>query len=190
MKPVPWWLIPVAVSPRWWPLLIALVLAAAVLMRWTRRTRRPQSIDEEVDLLGRLTAVGMAGGLSLPAALGDAARDVHPSVAAEVASVLRRASVSGLAVALTQAPQGEASDLLHRLAGAQVSGASPVAAVLAFVDERRAERRNRLLSRVRALPVLLSIPVALALLPGFVLVVVGPTVVERAGSLVEPLLGP
>lgn len=189
MRSLPWWLLPVAVSPRWWPLLTMVALPAAMI-RLGHRIRRPQDLDDEVDLLGRMTAVGMSGGLSLASALADAAREVHPDVEREVASVLRRASASGLAAALTEAPDGTATVLFHRLAGSQVSGASPVATVLAFVDERRAARRNRLLSRVRALPVLLSVPVALALLPGFVLVVVGPTIAERAGSLVGPLLGP
>jgi Flp pilus assembly protein TadB len=132
--------------------------------------------------------IGLSGGLPPAQALAAAAGEVDHSVGGQVRAVLRRAARTGLAAALAEG-EGPAGELFRRLAGAQASGAPTAAAVLGFVDARRAERRSRMLTRIRSLPVTLSIPVALLLLPGFVLTVVGPTVVERAGDLYGPLVG-
>jgi hypothetical protein len=57
----------------------------------------------------------------------------------------------------------------------------------AFIVTSEEEERARVLERIRTLPVRLIIPLALLLLPGFVLVVVAPGVVETLGGLLEGL---
>lgn len=183
------WLLPIALPPAWWPAAALVVCASLVVRRRRGRRDRAADPDREVDVFGRLVAIGLSGGLPPAEAVRMAATSVDRAVATGVDAVLRQAATSGLAAAMSGSV-GPASPVLRRLAAAQVSGGSPGAAVLALVDERQAERRARLLSRVRALPVLLSLPVALALLPGFLLVVVGPAVADRAGSLLGPLIGP
>jgi hypothetical protein len=178
------WLVPVLVAPRWWPL-VALVAWAGFRPRGAGRAIR---VDEEIDLLGRLVAIGLSGGLPPSQALAAAAGEVDESVGDDVRAVLRGAARTGLGPALAGA-EGPAGELLRRMAGAQASGAPVAGAVLGFVDTRRAERRSRLLARIRSLPVVLSVPVAFLLLPGFVLSVVGPAVVQRVGDFYGPLVG-
>jgi pilus assembly protein TadC len=55
-------------------------------------------------------------------------------------------------------------------------------AVAAFLSESRATRRTEALEKVRRLPVSLMVPLGLLILPGFVVLFVGPIVL---GSLVD-----
>jgi pilus assembly protein TadC len=54
-----------------------------------------------------------------------------------------------------------------------------------FITDRRATRRADTLERLRRLPVALTVPLALLILPGFIILTLGPTV----ASIVKQLLG-
>jgi hypothetical protein len=60
-------------------------------------------------------------------------------------------------------------------------------AVADHLVEIRQERRTDALERVRRLPVTLMIPLGLLILPGFVVLFVGPIVFRSLGSMVGAL---
>jgi tight adherence protein C len=72
------------------------------------------------------------------------------------------------------------------LARAQMTGSSTVQAIAGYVDEDRKRRQALAREAAQRLPVKLTVPLALLILPGFVLLTIGPTVI----ATVERLLGP
>jgi tight adherence protein C len=168
------------------PLLV--IGAGAALGCWalSRRLRRPRldeaAAEADVVLLADLVALGLGAGLSLPAALDEAAGEVAVSLATEVRH-LRRA-MDRLGVAATLAAAGGRGERLYRLtARAAATGAPLSAAVEAFAAERRHAEQSRRLERARRLPVRLLLPLALLILPGFVVLVVGPALLEALARL-------
>ncbi len=162
--------------------LIGLALWARVRLR-ERRTPG----GDGTGVFGRTLLIGLSAGLSLGAALELAGREADPVTAAEVDAVLRTASRVGLAAALAQS-SGAGAGLFVRLARAQITGSSPYRTVAAFVDEDRRTRRAETLERIQRLPVKLTLPLALLILPGFVLLTIGPVVVSTLQRLLGPVL--
>ncbi len=101
--------------------------------------------------------------------------------------MLRQARRSGLARALGGC-SGRGARFYLLLARAQTTGASIAGAVASFVDERRQEDRARSLEAARKLPVKLTIPLALLILPGFVALTVGPSVLTTVRSIFGPVV--
>jgi hypothetical protein len=137
--------------------------------------------------VGQVLFIALSAGLSVAAALEFAANEVGPAAAGEIRSVLRNARHQGLAVALTETDDATGR-LFAVLARAQLTGASAVKAVAAFVDEERRDRRARGAEAAQRLPVKLTVPLALLILPGFVLLTFGPTVIATVQRLLGPLL--
>lgn len=166
-----------------WLLLVALTVP---LVRWIRRGRERRRIEREapIDVVAcaRSLLVGLTGGLPLAAVLELANVQVGPVVGGELTRVLRAARRQGVANALAGSEGRLTRPLLSRLALAQASGAPMSEAVAAFLNETRASRRAQALERVRRLPVALMVPLGLLILPGFVVLFVGPIVL---GSLVD-----
>ncbi len=157
-------------------LVFASIVFSGVIRRRSHRRRLARLVDGELPLLGDLVALGLTGGASFAGAMADAARHLRSPLAAEVREILRRSHRNGSAMVL-EGGSG-AAGRLYRLAGrALVTGAPLAAAVEAFSDELREERRAKRLAEARRLPVLLMFPLALLLLPGFVLLTVAPAVV-------------
>lgn len=140
-----------------------------------------------MDQLGQVLFIALSAGLPVAAALEFAAGEAGPVEAAEVRSVLRSARRHGLAAALT-ASGGSAGPLFAVLARAQLTGASAARAVASFVDEERMNRRALAAETAQRLPVKLTVPLALLILPGFVLLTFGPTVISTIQRLLAPLL--
>jgi hypothetical protein len=140
-----------------------------------------------LDHLGQVLFIALSAGLPVAAALEFAAGEVGPVEAAEVRWVLRTARRHGLSTALTAA-DGRAGRLFAVLARAQLTGASAVKAVASFVDEERKDRRAGAAEVAQRLPVKLTVPLALLILPGFVLLTFGPTVISTIQRLLAPLL--
>ncbi len=178
-----------AATLAWPPLLVALPPAAA--SSWGRRRlahrRRQRAADRDVGLLAGMLVIGLTAGLPLAPALELAAAEVHPRLAAEVRGMLRRSRRTGLATALAEGAGG-AGRLYRRLARAQLTGAAMSGAVASFIDEERAAARARAMEIARRLPVRLVIPLTLLILPGFVLLTVGPSVLSNLSRLLGPLL--
>jgi len=166
---------------------LAIVVCGWMLV-WVRKNRSARSRrGEGLDHLGQVLFIALSAGLSVAAALELAADEVGPLEAGEVRSVMRAARHQGLELALTGA-DGTAGRLFGLLGRAQVTGASAVRAVAAFVDEERRDRRARAAEAAQRLPVKLTVPLALLILPGFVLLTFGPTVVATVERLLGPLL--
>jgi tight adherence protein C len=170
----------------WQPAVLIPAAAAYGAARWRRRLAATRAegakARRDVAVLGELTALGLSAGLTFPAALERAAAEVAEELRTEVQSVLRRTRATG-AAGVMAAAEGRAHRLYALAARASLTGASVLAAVQAFVDERRNEERAATLAAARRLPVRLMFPLALLILPGFVILVVGPAVLGALGRL-------
>ncbi len=154
----------------------------AVLGRRAEARRSAAAADADVMVLAELTALGLSAGLTLTGALQAAAAVVAPPLAAEVGTVLRRSAHSGSERALAAA--GGRLDGLGRLvARAQATGAPLVEVVEGFAAAERDRARAERLAAGRRLPVLLLVPLALLILPGFVLLVAGPALLGGLARL-------
>jgi hypothetical protein len=100
--------------------------------------------------------------------------------------VLRNAARRGLAAALSEAG-GPGRRLFLILARAVATGAPLAQSVEGFVADQQAEAKAARLEEARRLPVRLMVPLALLVLPGFVLLTVGPTVLAALERLALPL---
>jgi tight adherence protein C len=171
------------------PPTVLLVAACWVgTLLWARRPREDRTwYRDRPDQLGQVLYIALSAGLPVAAALEFAAREIDPAEAVQVHSALRNARNQGLAAALTGV-EGKAESLFGALARAQLTGSSAIKAVASFVDEERKNRRARAAEAAQRLPVKLTVPLALLILPGFVLLTVGPTVVSMFQRLLGPLL--
>lgn len=172
------------------PILVALAAGVFGLRRiWRRNPSRRVRLREapvQQALLARILLVGLTAGLPLTSALDLARGFVHGEVGVETAAVVRRARRQGMALALSEAGP-LTRPLLSRLAVATASGAPVAEAVADHLVEVRQLRRTVALERVRRLPVTLMIPLGLLILPGFVVLFVGPIVFRSLGDLVGVL---
>lgn len=156
-----------------------------LLRRITRRRREATEIEEGVASLADLVAIGLRAGMGANAALARAVEHVPAPLGAEVAAVAAGMSREGSAVALAAA-DGAATDLYRLMARATHTGAPLAPSVEAFAAERRDRDHARHLAELKRLPVRMLLPLALLLLPGFVLLAVGPALleaIERLGPL-------
>lgn len=153
------------------------IAAAVVFARSSRlgilrlRRRTDVSPDAAPLLFLEMTALGVSGGLSFAQAAALAAAEVGGEVGSTVTRMLRGA------------PVGDERGLAGVFAAARravVTGAPLLPALDGHIAELRAGQRYARLERIRKLPVKLLFPLALLVLPGFLLLTVGPVV---AGSL-------
>ena len=161
---------------------LLLVVAAIGFPANLRRRRPVDFVPEQQALAARIVLVGLAAGLPLLATLELAAERSTGAVAAELTLLIRRARREGIAQALSRWTGPNTNSLLTRLARAAASGAPMLDAVASYLAELRMERRTRAIEKARRLPVTLMIPLGLLILPGFVLLFVGPVLL---GSLTE-----
>ena len=182
----PPWVRLVPAATVWLPVPTAIAgtiaLATARLRARSAGRRRAAEARTDVVVLAELTALGLAGGLDLGSALARAADPVAPDLRYEVLDLLRSARVVGLAQALTLAT-GRAERLYRLTARAVDTGAPVRAAVEAFVEEAADAERARNLASARRLPVKLLFPLALLILPGFMVLTIGPAVLSSLRRL-------
>jgi tight adherence protein C len=184
---VGWWVLPAVAGAVWYPLpTLALGVAAlAVTRRGVIHRIRAERTRAERDAvaLAELVGLGLSAGLSFTAALEAAAREVGPPLVDELHEVIRRSRHRGIAVALEES--GGAARRLYLLAArATVTGAPVAAAVRAYVAEQHDADRARALAAARRLSVQLLFPLALLILPGFMVLTIGPALLgalERLG---------
>lgn len=160
-------------------------VAWLVVRRFRKRAaaRRIQArAQSDVTALAELTALGLVAGLDYAGALKRAAQPLSGEIRAEVNGVLRRARLTGLAPALADA--GRHTRRFLRVAARAVDTGAPVrAAVEAYVDDAVADEHARRLAAVRRLPVKLLFPLALLILPGFMLLTVAPALLGSVRRL-------
>lgn len=152
-----------------------------------RRCRASSQPASGLQVLAGTLVVGAAAGMSLQTSLKAARGVVDSQQRSQVERVLRNSHQIGLGAALAAA-EGSAAPLFGRLARAQVTGAPLIATVAAFAAEDRAHRRARGTEAARKLPVKLTIPLALLVLPGFLLLTAAPAAVGSIQRLLGPLL--
>lgn len=145
-----------------------------------RRRRRITVID--VAEVARLLLVTLSGGVNLVGAFELVTEVVDEPMRSLVERLLRNARIAGLAAALSTVEAPLAS-LGSHLARAAVTGASLTGALESFLRQIEGDERGLALQRIRTLPVRLVVPLSLLLLPGFVLLVVAPSMVENVRDL-------
>jgi len=172
------------------PVPVAAAAAAAGLLRWRARLRRRRldsaAADADVMVLAELVGMGISAGLSVGLALQSAADRVHSTLRGEVATLLRRAHPMGLAAALASA-QGRARPLWLCMARATVTGAPLAGSLAAFVATRRSAAHALRIAAARRLPIRLMLPVAMLILPGFVMLTLGPALLSALSDLSFPI---
>lgn len=167
----------------WWPMPAALVLAAMLVWRkingLIEQRRRHQLAEDDVIVLGDLSLLGLSAGLGLGESLRLASESLSATVEAEVDAALRRSRLVGLSGSLAAA-SGHCARLFQLSARAVATGAPVSGAIDAFVDDATSRQRERSLTAARRMPVKLLFPLTLLILPGFMVLTVGPALL---GSL-------
>jgi hypothetical protein len=162
------------------------------LARLSRRVRLGRSARadaaQEVSVLARLLLIGLSAGLSLHSALAHTHGELRDDLASDVDGVLKRSRVAGLAAALSGG-SGPGAKLFSLMAGSVVSGASVAPVLVGFLHERAAEEKAARLARARRLPIRLTIPLTLLILPGWLLLFVGPPFLQGIADLVPAFSG-
>jgi tight adherence protein C len=170
----------------WIPVPTLIAVGGFVMLLLKRRLagRRNEEVSavEDVTLLSELTLLGLSAGLTFSKALALGGQRVAGPLQREVQAVLRRSYHSGPVAALG-AKGGRAAGLYLLAAQAAVTGAPIATAVQSFVEDRRAEERAVALAAARRLPVRLLFPLALLILPGFMVLTVGPAVLSALERL-------
>ena len=140
-------------------------------------TIRPRADDDDDALLAELAALGLTAGLTFPAAIEAAAT----AVPGEAAERLRRAGrIPGGRDGVPPDDPG----LFVVARRALTTGAALLPAVTGYATALRGEERSRRLAAARRLPVKLLFPLALLILPGFLILTIGPAILgslERLG---------
>jgi hypothetical protein len=139
------------------------------------KRRLPRPTHSGGALLAELTALGLSAGMSFTAAVQAASSHVSEETGRKVARVLRTG----------ERPDDETVAPLFALADrAVVTGAPLLASIEGHASTMRREERSAAVERTRRLPVKLVFPLALLILPGFLLLTVGPAVlagIDRLG---------
>lgn len=167
------------------------LLALEARRRVAARRKELDLARRDVVLLGELVGLGLSAGLSFVAALSMAANRLAPMLGAEVRAVVRDSHHRGLSFVLAGA-DGIAAPFFSIAARAVGTGAPLGSAIERFLDHERGARRADDLAAARRLPVRLLLPLALLILPGFVILALGPALVEaidRLGIALPSALG-
>lgn len=165
------------------------VITVMVLGRAKFPRRRRRSMPATSPLrLALLIRIGLSAGMSLAGTLAMSADHVDPRTARLIHDVRRRGLIEGLTAAMAGVSDDQGR-LFRLLADAHLSGAPMQFAVSTFISDETERMRAESLYRARSLPVRLTLPVALGLLPGFVLLVVAPQVVLAVRDLLGQVAG-
>ena len=157
---------------------IALALAGVVLLvRPRRRSQVTPPVSQDVVLVAELVGLGLGAGMNLQHSLVWATRFGHPALQHSIRGVLRRARLNGLAAEM-RSSNGPLAELFGLLARAVETGAALGPAVDSYVDQVAAQIRADAAARAQRLPVKLLFPLALLMLPGLMLMVAGPALID------------
>ena len=165
------------------PLLGVVPLACAVAVhawRAARSRRASEAAASRAEVLAAdAVGIGVAGGLTFDQAVARAADAVDGPIGDELRGGLRRTSIP--------LPPGASSPVVARLfeaaASSRTTGGSLATAVGAIASGAREDRNAMTRERLARVPVRLLFPLALFILPGFVLMTVGPAVVSGLSRL-------
>ena len=161
---------------------LALLILSMPPWRPWRRSRAARPAPGDLIALATLVSLGLDAGMTPGAAIGWARPYLHPALADTVTTMTRRAHLDGLAVGL-RSSVGFGSDLFVSLARAVETGAALAPVLDAYQEGLSADVRAEAEARLRRLPVKLVFPLALLMLPGLVLMVSGPALIDLLGRL-------
>lgn len=142
--------------------------------------REKRALEQELDLAIDLIAAALGAGLSVLAALDAVSRVVQPKLALELAAAANRIQWGAQ---IDQAFTSELNVVGSAIARAMDHGVGAGKALAEIAMRARSQRKQMLLRRAKRLSVTLALPVALLMLPGFILVGVVPMIVPAITSL-------
>ncbi|MBT8208627.1 MAG: hypothetical protein HKN07_10305 [Acidimicrobiia bacterium] len=177
--------------------LLTLGLALALLPpndRWSgsfrgtvlRAAGKRQPVEPNPVVLAELLVTATLAGLPPGAAFEWAGRHASTELAHVTRDIVRSARNVGLSRALLDVPE-PFGDLCTAVARSTVTGTGLVAALLAYIEQARADEHAERMAGMQRLPIKLLFPLALLILPGFILLVVGPVLVEAFGRIQNSL---
>jgi tight adherence protein C len=164
---------------------LACLAVAIAGHRWrvaARATRDRQAADADVAVFADLVVLAVGAGLSLRAAVGEAAVHVVPDLRIEAEELMTAMDRDGVGPALALAG-GRLAGLGRVASAAAASGAPLAGAVGAYASTLRHADHAAAVERARRLPVRMLLPLALLILPGFVVLAVGPAVLQSLARL-------
>ncbi len=151
---------------------------AALPAKSTQQQHR--AIAQELDLAIDLLAAALGAGLGVLAALDAVSNVVQPKLAAELTAAANRIQWGADVEA---AFNSEFQVIGAALARAMDHGVGAGKALAEIAQRTRQQRKAELLRQTKKLSVTLALPVALLMLPGFILVGVVPMIVPALSSL-------
>lgn len=166
----------------------AALVGALVVAVWSLRRAmgsgrdRERRADEEL-LAIDLIALGVGGGLTFHQAVGFAGASVGGAVNGRIRDHLRRSHHRHVMTPEPRDDKDPIDEVFGVAARSAASGAPLQPALLSLAETVRAERAATDRARLARLPVKLLFPLALLILPGFVLMTVGPTVISGLSRL-------
>jgi hypothetical protein len=162
---------------------LAFMLWSVARFRRASAARRADRAAEDAALeAGELIVLALAGGSSVAAAVRLADRHCAVEIAPALRSLGESMSRRGVVPALA-ADSGPMHAVSSVLVTATASGAPVVPALEAHLAQERHRRHTRSVEAARRLPIRLLLPLTLLVLPGFVLITVGPAVIESLARL-------
>jgi hypothetical protein len=168
------------------PLAAAAVGSVAIARtRWRRAAAIKQGAamaQADATLLADLLALGLTAGLSVRGALEEARPHLGSRLGDDVDRLLDDMDRRGAAAALSAA-SGALEPLGRVASAAAISGAPLASAIAAHATARRRTEHAARVTAARRLPVRLLLPLALLILPGFVLLAVGPALLQALARL-------
>lgn len=154
---------------------VALAIAPPV---FPKRGRRPERTELRLILL--LLLVELRSGASVLGALQATSRTVP--LEANLGVVTRVGTVAGLTRAVGFADE-RLRPVVSQLARAQRSGAPLTSTVRRIIEQDLARERSDRLARAKSLPVKLMFPITLLMLPGLVVMLYGPILLDSADGV-------
>ena len=159
------------------PLLGVGISVGTAIWAVTRHRSRSSEPGDDEAVLAELTSLGLSAGLTFSAAANAAATAVPGEASSRFRRVLR---IGGG----TDGNTADDDGLMTVVRRALTTGAPLQPAVSGYATTLRNEERSRELNAARRLPVKLLFPLALLILPGFLILTIGPAVLgslERLG---------
>ena len=161
-----------------------LFLALAVArFRSAVKLSRQSTVERDASLeASELVALALAGGLSVAAAHQVALVHAAPEANATLSRLVVDMQVKGTGAALID-DDGSMAGASRVIAAAAASGAPVLPALKGHLEVEAHRRHSERVETARKLPVRLLLPLTLLVLPGFVLLTVGSTVVGSLARL-------
>lgn len=175
------------------PLAVGVLGLVSVVAWWrgvTSQRRRRMQVEADLPTATELLVVALLSGCPITLGMERVAAVHSGVVAADWAALLRRVELGGVFDEELLDWGGRSGESCERLAeqiiGARRSGASIADGLRRLAGDHRELARRAAEERARRLPVLMLLPLAVCILPAFILVAVVPVAVSGAGSVGFP----